>query len=219
MFRLDERGCLTGDDPLLYVVRTPDAVICACHAGLPPACIDALTSIAARPRGRPRAWAGDYAEYLSTLGAFATIDAVRAGPLFGFPDDLGPDDEACVRIGPWNVHLLEGGLDEWIGDVATGRPMVAALTDGRAGAICGSVFASGAVHGAGVKSAAAHRRRGLGRRAVAGWARLVRLLGAEPLYATTFDNVPSQKLAQRLGLELIGSEFSASADAGSVNAS
>lgn len=41
-----------------------------------------------------------------------------------------------------------------------------------------------------------------------GWAKLVRANGAEPYYATTFDNIASQKVAARLGLTLIGSEFS-----------
>jgi len=86
--------------------------------------------------------------------------------------------------------------------------MVAAVVDGRAVSVCASVSESATVHGAGVETAPAFRGRGFAARAVSGWAALVRGRGAEPLYATTFDNIASQRLATRLGLRLIGSEFS-----------
>jgi len=86
--------------------------------------------------------------------------------------------------------------------------MVASLTDGRAVSVCASVRASETMHCADVETAPAYRGRGLAERAVSGWAKLVRARGAEPFYATTFDNLASQKLASRLSLSLIESEFS-----------
>jgi predicted GNAT family acetyltransferase len=85
---------------------------------------------------------------------------------------------------------------------------VAALVEGRAVSVCASVRASEAAHCAGVETSPVYRSRGLAPRVVAAWAKLVRTRGAEPFYATTFDNMASQIVACRLGLNLIGSEFS-----------
>ena len=55
---------------------------------------------------------------------------------------------------------------------------------------------------------AAYRGRGFACQAVTAWARAVQTLGSVPFYATTFDNLSSQGVARRLGLDLVGSEFS-----------
>jgi predicted GNAT family acetyltransferase len=86
--------------------------------------------------------------------------------------------------------------------------MSAMVVDGRAVSICASVKASTAAHCAGVETLPEYRGRGLAALAVAGWARTVLATGATPFYGTTFDNLPSQNLARRLSLRLIGSEFS-----------
>jgi hypothetical protein len=43
---------------------------------------------------------------------------------------------------------------------------------------------------------------------VAAWAKAVNAAGAAPFYSAAFDNETSQGVAKRLGLSLIGSEFS-----------
>lgn len=86
--------------------------------------------------------------------------------------------------------------------------MIAALSGERAAAVCASVRVSEGAHCAGVETAPKYRGRGLAGLAVAGWAKLVRAHGAEPFYATTFDNIPSQRVARSVGMNLIGSEFS-----------
>lgn len=207
MFQHDDRGRLLGAAPLLHIVRTDDHVICRCHADLPEATAEQIAAVASAPRGRPAAWAEAYARYLSLAESVSTLASVRAGPLFRFPEPLAAHPD-CVAIDGRNSELLKGALDEWIGDAEDGALMVAALADGRAVSVCATVRASKHVHCAGVETAPAYRGRGLAGRAVMGWARLVRESGAEPFYATTFDNLSSQKLAARLGLRLIGSEFS-----------
>ena len=166
-----------------------------------------VTALAASPRGRPGAWAEDYARYLSLVADVFAVTSVRAGPLFCFPESLA-DDPDCVTIDRRNSDLLKGALDEWVEDAENGALMVAAIVDGRAVSICATVKSSEAVHCAGVETAPPYRGRGLAERVVTGWAKLVRASGAEPYYATTFDNIASQKVAARLGLPLIGSEFS-----------
>ncbi|MDO8799954.1 GNAT family N-acetyltransferase [Phenylobacterium sp.] len=207
MFQHNQRGRLVGASPLLHVVRTPDGAICRCHANMPDSTAAHLTALAASPRGRPGKWAEEYARYLSLAADVSALTAVRAGPLFCFPESLTnyPD---CITIGRGNSGLLGGALDEWVEDAENGALMVAAMVDGRAVSVCATVKSSETVHCAGVETAPSYRGRGLAERVVMGWAKLVRANGAEPYYATTFDNIASQKVAARLGLTLIGSEFS-----------
>ena len=97
--------------------------------------------------------------------------------------------------------------ETWLVDVPHRQPFVAIVEGGRAVSLCCSVRISPAVHCAGVKTLAAHRRRGHAVSAVAGWAAAVRALGAAPFYSTSWDNEASQSVAVRLGLSLAGVDF------------
>jgi len=207
MFATDERGRLKGLAPHLYILRGAELVICRCHAELTDEIAITLEALSARRRGRPRDWACEYADYLRVLTLISPIKSMRAGPLYCFPTDF-VSEPRCISIVESNSHLLSGGLDEWLPDVATGLPMMAVVDDGRAVSICTSVNASKLVHCAGVETLPDFRRRGFGSQAVAGWARRVQASGAIPFYATTFDNIASQQVAVRLGLHLVGAEFS-----------
>jgi GNAT superfamily N-acetyltransferase len=202
-FRTDDRGKLKGDAPHLYILRTPELVICRCHADL----ADEIATTVEELSVRPREWAREYADYLGALSSVGPLTSMRVGQLYRFPDMLALKG-TCISIVEGNTDLLRGGLDEWLPDVAVNLPMIAMVADGRAVSICTSVIASKAVHEAGVETLPDYRRRGLGVQAVAGWARTVQASGAVPFYATTFDNVASQRLAARLGLSLVGAEFS-----------
>ena len=54
----------------------------------------------------------------------------------------------------------------------------------------------------------AYRRKGYAANAVAGWASAVRQMGAMPFYSTSWENIASQNVAARLGLRMIGADFS-----------
>jgi GNAT superfamily N-acetyltransferase len=217
MFSTDDRDRLNGDAPHLYILRTPELVICRCHADLPAEIATTVEQLSVRPRGRMREWAREYADYLRALSSVGPLTSMRAGQLYRFPDLLASEG-SCISIVEDNAYLLRGGLDEWLPDSALGLPMVAMVADGRAVSICASVIAAKMVHSAGVETLPDYRRRGLGVQAVAGWARAVQAGGATPFYATTFDNVASQRLAARLGLSVVGAEFSLTCETGSVRA-
>jgi GNAT superfamily N-acetyltransferase len=207
LFAVDADGRLTGGATYLHVVRAPERVTCFCHRDLSDEVAAALREIAGRERGRHRHWPREYAEYLRVLSPVASVVAVRAGPLYFFRGPAALEPQA-VAIGEHNADLLLGGLDEWRPDVAAGLPMFAAIRDGRAVAICATVKATASAHAAGVETLPAYRGQGLAARAVAAWGAAVLSLGATPFYGTTFDNVASQRVARRLGLDLLASEFS-----------
>jgi hypothetical protein len=150
--------------PHLYLLRSPELVICRYHTDLADEIATTVEELSVRPRSRPREWAREYADYLAALSSVGPLTSMRAGQLYRSPDLLAFEG-TCISIVESNADLLRGGLDEWLPDVVVGLPMVA---DGRA----------------------------------------VQESGTTPFYATTFDNVASQRLAARLGLSLIGAEFS-----------
>ena len=200
----DARGRISGSGPQLHVLRTPDAVLCRCHANLSDDVADALQQVAQADRGRQRDWPAEYARYLAILASVGRVQSVRSGMLYRIND---PPESEAVRVTTANASLLRGGLDEWLADVEAGRLIYAAVVDGRAASLCASVRQADGVHEAGVETLPSHRGRGLAVQAVAGWASAVLQLGATPLYGTTFDNLASQGVARRLGMELVGSEF------------
>jgi hypothetical protein len=207
MFASDVCGRLMDEAPHVHVLRTPAGVLCRCHADLPDDLADEIDGLVRRPRRRPREWAQTYADIVGAVTSVLPLTALRAGPLYCFPEAL-ERDEVAISIGADNVGLLSGGLEEWAADVPAGLPMMAVVADGHAVSICASVRASRSVHCAGVETVEASRGRGFGAHAVMAWAGVVQMRGATPIYGTTFDNVESQRLARRLGLHPIGSEFS-----------
>jgi hypothetical protein len=207
LFDLDGRGRLQGGAPHLHVLRTPDDVICFCRGDVPGEVAATLQAIALRPRQRPGEWSREYADYLNALSPLGAPKAVRAGPIYSFPDVIA-ENGATISVSERNSELLRGGLEEWLPDVATSQPMRAVVIDGRATAVCASVARSHAAHSAGVEVLPRYRRQGLATQVVAAWARSVRALRLEPFYATTFDNVASQNVARRLGLTPFGTEYS-----------
>ena len=213
MFATDERVRLTGHAPHFHLLRTPELVICRCHEDFAEEVATALQGLSRRLRGRPSQWAREYADYLRVLSSVAPLRAVRAGPLYSFPN-LPFSTGKAVSIDHNNADLLLGGLDEWVPDAAMGLPMIAMVVDGRAVSVCASVNASGTADCAGVETLPAYRGRGLDAQAVASWARTVQVRGASPYYGTTFDNIASQGVAGRLGLNLIGSEFTVECETG-----
>ena len=199
--------------PDFYVFRTTQRAVCYCGPRLAGDVVRALESAVGRERGRPRDWPLEYGRYLRRLESVAPVKSVRAGPLFRLtaPPAGG---EAAVRITPGNADLLRGGLDEWLPDVASGRLICAVVVGGRAVSICASVRVGGPAHAAGVETLPEFRGRGLAAQAVAAWARRVLESGGAPFYGTTFDNLASLGVARRLGMPLVGSEFSVECDFG-----
>lgn len=133
---------------------------------------------------------------------------MRSGVICKFPETIAVSDSA-VSVTAENSDLLSGGLDEWIPDAQAGVPMIAVTQAGRAVALCASVQMAGGFHFAGVETVCHLRGHGFGARAVRAWVSMVRALDAQPIYATTFDNLASQAVARSLALRPVCSEFSA----------
>lgn len=144
--------------------------------------------------------------YLEILAEHAPVEKLWSGPTYRAIRDTSPTAMATL-ITPENAALLQDGFEDWLPDIPHRQPFLAVVKDGRAVSICASVRISAAVHCAGVETHADHRRSGHAAQAVASWGRAVRSLGATPFYSTSWDNIASQGVARRLGMELAGVDF------------
>ncbi len=137
------------------------------------------------------------------------VHSIWSGPALYFPRAPRPQahDPQAVAITPNNIDLLRGTFDDWIGDVPSSQPFLAIIEDRRAVAVCASVRVKRSAHEAGVETLASHRGRGLAPRVVDAWSRAVEELGARPLYSTSWSNLASQRVAEKLELAQYASDY------------
>ncbi len=83
------------------------------------------------------------------------------------------------------------------------RPVAGAFADDRLVSICESSRENDEAAEAWVQTVVTHRRRGFGRKSVAGWAAAIRAAGKVPLYSYSDENEASAALLRSLG----GREF------------
>lgn len=197
--------------PRLFLGRTPDGNRWRFREDVPEqaaARLGALCEeepVTSDPREPPR----NDARYRDILAAQAPVGATFAGPAYRFPAELPRAAANLVRLDAENAALLRGGdLESWLANIGRSEPVMAVVHEGRAVSVCGSVRITADVHEAGVETSASARGRGFAPLVVAGWARAVRELGAEPLYSTSWRNTASQAVARTLGLILYGTDYS-----------
>jgi hypothetical protein len=216
LHRHDSRGRMVevnqwnGGAPARFtVMRTVDDIICRFRADVPDNLAHTLQELCSQePRGQELGRLPvNRHRYRTLLASQAPVESVRAGPAYIFTQDLA-GNAAPIAIGEHNAYLLRGGLEDWIPDVPHRRPFMAMVEDGHAVAVCASVRISAGVHCAGVETRPEYRQRGHAVNAAAGWGRAVRALGATPFYSTSWDNIASQRVAERLGLTMVAVDCS-----------
>lgn len=218
LYVFDEHGHIVGSNewdsrpgPRFHVMLTRHGAIARFRGDVPDHVVRRLEAICRSevltepgpglPAGRD--------ELLGALAAHAPVERVSCGPAYRLANSVRLEGARTVAINNGNAHLLKYSFPDWLADVPHRRPFVAVVEDDRAVAICASVRISATVHCAGVETHADHRRRGHALRVVAGWARAVRAAGVTPFYSTSWDNVASQRVASRLGFEMVGVDFHA----------
>jgi RimJ/RimL family protein N-acetyltransferase len=149
----------------------------------------------------------DAEPFIARLSRDEPVRKTWAGPAYHFLATLPSIGSDVVRVTRDNATILSPYLEDWLGDVTTCAPMAAALADGKAVSVCGSVRITPHAHEAGVDTNREFRQRGYATRAVDAWARAVRELGRVPLYSTSWNNTASRALAKRLGLIQFGSDL------------
>lgn len=163
----------------------------------------ALEPIAANLRDRPI----HFERYRDILQTHATVQDIEIGPAYQFPDEIKFPTHV-VRITRENAELLRDSFSGWIPGLEVSQPFMAVVEDERVVSLCHSVRLSSQAYEAGVYTLEGYRGRGYATAVVAGWAVAVRELGRIPLYSTSWENVASQGVAQKLDLILYGVDLS-----------
>jgi GNAT superfamily N-acetyltransferase len=145
----------------------------------------------------------------AVLAAQAPLQEEYRGPAYWVPPGSARPANV-VRIAATNAHLLQP-LFPWV--LPLPHPprrgvLVATVVQEMAVALCYCARIPDQVTHAGVETAEAFRGQGYATAAVIGWADEVRRQGLIPLYGTTWENLASQRIAQKLGMVLYGEDWS-----------
>ena len=217
LFTQDENGCLqrinepVGDAkpaPRFFFGYTNEGSICRFRHDLPDNIVTQLKEVAAiepMPMNSLKI-PSVHGQFKEILQSHAPIERVWVGPAYRFPEQIAPPTNV-IRLSCTNARLLKGNFAEMGSELNSSQPYLAIIEDSQAVSICRSVRLSSRAHEAGVDTLAGYRRRGYATSAVAAWAFAVRALNLIPLYSTSWDNVASQHVAQRLGLVQYGVDY------------
>ena len=142
------------------------------------------------------------------LAGLADDLAETSGPVFGFPSArlASPIKTEVVTATAALATAPELAWVHGAGDLA--RPLVVARSNaGLVVSVCHSARSTRTAGEAGVETAAAYRGRGLATAVTARWADEVRAQRRVPLYSTAWTNLASRGVARRLGLVMIGEDY------------
>ena len=194
--------------PRFFIGYTNEGSICRFRHDLPDNVIAQLKEIAAaepmpvNTEKIPKS----HKQFKNILQSHAPIERVWIGPAYRFPEHITLPTHT-VQLSRENVGLLKGNFAEMVSELNNSQPYLAIIENSRAVSICRSVRLSSRAHEAGVDTLVGYRRRGYATSVVTAWALAVRALNCLPLYSTSWDNVASQGVAQRLGLVQYGVDY------------
>lgn len=217
LFTQDKNGRLqrvnepTGDikpAPRFFFGYTNKGSICRFRHDLPDNVIAQLKEVAtAEPISmNSQKIPKNHRQFEDILQSHVPIERVWIGPAYRFPEHITPPTN-IVQLSRENTGLLKGDFAEMVPELNNSHPYLAIIDDSQAVSICRSVRLSSRAHEAGVDTLIGYRSRGYATSVVAAWALAVRALNRIPLYSTSWDNVASQGVAQRLGLIQYGVDY------------
>lgn len=138
-------------------------------------------------------------EYVRILGG----ERAEYGPCYWMPQL--PVEADIVYLSEKNIQpFIQNGFSWLAGEIPYNAPCAAVIRDKQAVCVCRSVRISRWAAEAGIETLPDYRGRGYAGQAAAAWAKAVRQLGKIPLYSTSWDNLASQRVAQKLGLRWYG---------------
>ena len=217
LFTQDENGNLqrinepTGDikpAPRFFFGYTNGGSICKFRHDLPDNVIAELKEVAAAEpmlvnlEKIPK----NHRQFEDVLQNHAPIERVWVGPAYRFPEHIAPPTNV-IHLSREDTGLLKEDLADIRSELNSSHPCLTIIEDSQVVSICRSVRTSVRAHEAGVETLAYYRRRGYATAVVAAWALAIRALNFIPLYSTSWDNVASQGVAQRLGLVQYGVDY------------
>jgi len=144
--------------------------------------------------------------YLRLLETHAPVQELSMGPAYYFTKYFEPS-MPLLAVTEKNAERLKDGFEKLVDELPDWQPFLALVDEGRAVSVCRSVRITPAAHEAGVETLPEFRGKGYAKDVVAGWAQLVKSIGAIPLYSTSWENTASQAVGKKLRLVPYGADF------------
>ena len=142
-------------------------------------------------------------ELAARVAAHAPIAREYRGPAFLLPPMSSTEDS--VTIGPATMLHPELIARGW--KPAETPPHVGVVRDGLVVAVCYSARLGDEAAEAGVETVEKYRGGGLAEAAVREWAAEIQSTGRLALYSTTWDNLASRRVAEKLGAREYGEDW------------
>ncbi len=201
----------TGNDnppPRLFLSRSKSGNLCGTRYDLPPDLAAELEQLAAsEPVIIDHSQEPRYlAEYLERLKQHHPVTKIESGQSYFVPESDQP--HAAVAITTENLDLTRTYFPWLLTTLAGYAPVMAAVLDGNAVAVCFCSRRTPQVAEAGIYTEEMFRGHGYATQAAIGWAAAVYSTGRLPLYSTSWTNHASQAIARKLGAVMYGSDYS-----------
>ncbi|WP_172254269.1 GNAT family N-acetyltransferase [Saccharibacillus deserti] len=191
--------------PLLFVGRTRTAAYRYFRADLPQALIEEIHRLTREDL--------NIVQLCRALRTYQEVTQIWIGPAYSIPQlALPAEDSGVCLIGDSNRHVLDRFFRSVNEQYAYRSPVVAVVDQGHAVSVCCSARKSNRAIEASLYTVEAYRGKGLAGRLLPLWSAQVRQLGYHPLYSASWDNLHSQRVAQRLGMVQYGVDLSLSAE-------
>jgi RimJ/RimL family protein N-acetyltransferase len=148
-----------------------------------------------------------YAAIRAALDAHAPPVSEYRGPAYRAPTDI-PLLPGAVLVTQASIRVLEPWFVDLLPEWKARQPVAAVIDRGIAVAVCFCARITDRAAEASVETIPAFRRRGYAAAAVATWVDEIRRRGLLPLYSTSWENLASQGVARKLGMQHYGEDWS-----------
>lgn len=140
---------------------------------------------------------------------YKKVKDIWIGPAYSFqPSEINTLDNMVTVINESNKHLLRKHFGNLINQLGVRSPIVACIMNGEVVSVCCCSRKSNRAAEASLLTIENFRGKGLAQKVVSRWSKEIIEEGLIPLYSTSWDNLNSQRVAQKLGLLKFGMDFS-----------
>lgn len=192
--------------PAVFIGTTTEGTVIRFRQDLPQALIDELLRMTADSL--------DIVQLCRVIERSKKVTDIWIGPAYAYQNGEASNEREpdVLLIDESNRHLLKKHFPFLHDELSAHVPAVGYMLNGEVVSVCCSARRSAKAAEASLKTIDACRGRGMAPRVVKAWCEEVSRAGLLPLYSTSWDNVSSQKVAQKLGLRPYGMDFNISTE-------
>lgn len=192
------------DSPALFIGKTKDSIVTYFHYKLPECIMEEIMEDTAESI--------DIMNLCRIIEKYKKVKDIWIGPAYKFnPIETSSGmASGVIVINETNKHLLKSHFPILMSELEERIPAVGYHLNNEVVSVCCCARKSSKAAEASLKTIEHFRGKGYAQLVVLEWSKEVNRQGLIPLYSTSWDNLSSQKVAQKLGLVQYGMDFSIS---------